>query len=150
MYRPNKYQAYQSGAVFTASPAQLVLMLFDGAIKFLHIALEGFKHTDPLEFNLTIHQNVQKAQAIIRELRACLDPDKGPEFADKMTALYNYFDRKLQEGNMKKDQVPIQEVIRHLEVIRDAWKEMIQKQTAAVPNAAAIPSVPAGQWSATG
>jgi flagellar secretion chaperone FliS len=147
MYRPNKYQAYQTGAVFTASPAQLVLMLFDGAIKFLNIALEGFKAQDPLEFNLTIHQNVQKAQAIVRELRACLDPEKGQEFADKMTALYNYFDRRLQEGNLKKEQLPIQEVIRHLEVLRDAWKEMLQKQSGP---ATAAPSTPVGQWSATG
>lgn len=146
MYRPNKYQAYQSGAVFTASPAQLVLMLFEGSIKFLNIALEGFKFQDPLEFNLTIHQNIQKAQAIIRELRACLDSEKGPEFADKMTALYNYFDRRLQEGNLKKDEAPIKEVIRHLEVLRDAWKEMLLKQN----TAPAIPNIPVGQWSATG
>jgi flagellar secretion chaperone FliS len=149
MYRPNKFQAYQSGAVFTASPAQLVLMLFDGSIKFLNIALEGFKFQDPLEFNLTIHQNVQKAQAIVRELRACLDPEKGPEFADKMTALYNYFDRRLQEANLKKQPEPIREVIKHLEVLRDAWKEMIQKQSASTAPAAP-PTATVGQWSATG
>lgn len=149
MLRPNKYQAYQSGAVFTASPAQLVLMLFEGAIKFLNIAVEGFKHQDPLEFNLTIHQNVQKAQAIIRELRACLDPEKGREFADRMTALYDYFDRRLQEGNMKKNSEPLLEVVRHLEVLRDAWKEMMQKQSSTA--AAPVPeSAHVGQWSATG
>ena len=148
MYRPNKYQAYQSGAVFTASPAQLVLMLFDGAIKFLHIALEGFKLQDPLEFNLTIHQNTQKAQAIIRELKACLDPEKGAEFAEKMTALYNYFDRRLQDGNLKKESGPIEEVNRHLQVLRDAWKEMMQKQN--VGNMANQPAEKIGQWSATG
>lgn len=147
MYRPNKYQAYQSGAVFTASPAQLVLMLFEGAIKFINIALDGFNHQDPLKFNLTIHQNTQKAQAIIRELKACLDPAKGPEFAEKMTALYNYFDRRLQEGNIRKEAGPLEEVSRHLHVIRDAWKEMIQNQSN-IPEG--IPSIPAGQWSATG
>ncbi|MBM3834497.1 MAG: flagellar export chaperone FliS [Verrucomicrobia bacterium] len=149
MYRPNKYQAYQSGAVFTASPAQLVLMLFDGAIKFINIGLEGFKLQDPLDFNLTIHQNVQKAQAIIRELRACLDADKGPEFADKMTALYNYFDRRLQEGNLKKVPEPLEEVNRHLQVLRDSWKEMMQNQNL-VNSPSTRPSESAGQWSATG
>jgi flagellar protein FliS len=149
MYRPSKYQAYQAGAVFTASPAQLVLMLFDGAIKFINISLEGFKNQDPLEFNLTIHQNIQKAQAIIRELKACLDPEKGPEFADKMTALYNYFDRRLQDGNIKKDAEPIEEVKRHLQILRDAWKEMMQKQN--VGNiSTSQPSNEVGQWSATG
>jgi flagellar protein FliS len=149
MYRPNKYQAYQAGAVFTASPAQLVLMLFDGAIKFINIALEGFKQQDPLDFNLTIHQNVQKAQAIVRELKACLDPEKGPEFADKMTALYNYFDRRLQDGNLKKDADPIEEVKRHLQILRDAWKEMMQKQNLG-NSAASPPPSEVGQWSATG
>jgi len=146
MYRPNKYQAYQAGAVLTASPAQLVLLLFDGALKFLNIALDGFKHEDPLEFNLTIHQNLQKAQAIVRELKACLDLEKGPEFAEKMTALYDYFDRRLQEANLKKEKGPLEEVIRHMGVLRDAWKEMMQKQNA---TEAAIPAKH-GEWSATG
>ena len=148
MYRPNKYHAYQSGAVFTASPAQLVLMLFDGAVKFLNLALEGFNRQDPLDFNLTVHQNIQKSQAIIRELKACLDAGKGPEFAEKMTALYNYFDRRLQEANMKKEREPVDEVRRLLETLRDALREMMQKQSAA----AAAPIQPreeVGQWSVT-
>ena len=149
MYRPNKYQTYQANAVFTASPAQLVLMLFDGAIKFLHIALEAFKHQDPLDFNLTVHQNTQKAQAIIRELKACLDPDKGPEFADKMSALYDYFARRLQQGNLKKDRGPLEEVSRHLEVLKEAWREMIEKQNLTHPVAASAPER-VGEWSATG
>ena len=149
MYRPNKYQTYQANAVFTASPAQLVLMLYDGAIKFLHIALDGFKHQDPLDFNLTVHQNTQKAQAIIRELKACLDAEKGPEFADKMSALYDYFDRRLQQGNLKKDREPLEEVSRHLYVLRDAWKEMIEKQGATHTSAAPHPER-VGEWSATG
>lgn len=148
MYRPNKYHAYQTGAVFTASPAQLVLMLFDGAIKFLNIALEGFRNEDPLEFNLTIHQNTQKAQAIIRELRACLDAEKGPEFAEKMTALYDYFDRRLQQGNLKKEKSPIEEIVRHLQVLRDAWKEMMQNAGTQEASRAPQPHE-MGQWSAT-
>lgn len=149
MYRPNKYQTYQANAVFTASPGQLVLMLFDGAIKFLHIALEGFKNQDPLDFNLTIHQNTQKAQAIIRELKACLDQEKGPEFADKMSALYDYFDRRLQQGNLKKERAPMEEVSRHLQILRDAWKEMLDKQSAGDPVGSA-PSSKVGEWSASG
>ncbi|MBI4658812.1 MAG: flagellar export chaperone FliS [Verrucomicrobia bacterium] len=149
MYRPNKYQAYQANAVFTASPAQLVLMLFDGALKFLNIAIDGFKHQDPLDFNLTVHQNTQKAQAILRELKACLDPEKGAEFADKMSALYDYFDRRLQQGNLKKEREPLEEVSRHLHVLRDAWKEMMEKQSPVHPSALA-PQAPVGEWSATG
>ena len=145
MQRPNKYQAYQAGAVLTASPAQLVLMLYDGALKFLNIALEAFKIEDPLEFNQKINQNVQKAQAIIRELRSCLDTNHNPEFAQRMTSLYDYFDRRLQDGNLKKRPEPIEEVLKHLIVIRDAWKEMTVKQpTANSPQESTV-----GEWSAT-
>lgn len=149
MYRPNKYQAYQAGAVLTASPAQLVLLLFDGALKFLNIALEGFKNEDPLEFNLTIHQNIQRAQSIVRELKACLDMEKGPEFAEKMTALYDYFDRRLQEANLKKEKEPLVEVIRHMGILRDAWKEMMLKQNSTEAEAPGQTSQQ-GEWSATG
>ena len=150
MYRPNKFQAYQNGAVFTASPAQLILMLFEGAVRFINISLEGFNHQDPLEFNLTINQNVQKAQAIIRELKACLHEGKSPEFAQRMTALYDYFDRRLQEGNLKKTREPIEEVLRHLHVLRDAWKEMTLRQSQAGASALTPASAEAvGQWSAT-
>jgi flagellar secretion chaperone FliS len=66
-----------------------------------------------------------------------------------MSALYDYFDRRLQEANLKKEKEPIEEVIRHLSVLRDAWKEMMQKQSspgASVPD----PSHTQGEWSATG
>lgn len=125
--------AYKAAAVTTATPGQLLIMLYDGAIKFLRIAIKGFEHTDPLEYNLTIHNNVVKAQAIVRELRGALMPREGmelSELANTLLALYDYFDRRLQEGNMKKNRVAVQEVLDRLCELRGAWGDSFDKENA--------------------
>src|SRR5437867_13254576 len=92
------WQSYRQVATQTASPGQLVLMLYDGAIRFLEQARAGFSNDDPLEFNQSIHNNILKAQAIINELNASLDTEKGGELAAKLRVLYNYMDRRLHES----------------------------------------------------
>jgi flagellar protein FliS len=111
----------------TASPAQLVLMLYDGAISFLERGLAGFDHADPLKFNMTINNNVQRAQAIIYEMNARLDMNKGGEVAENFRRLYNYFYKRLVEANLKKKKSPIEEVIGHLRELRDSWAEMMHR-----------------------
>ena len=127
MQRQNPWQSYRNTAIRTASPGQLVLMLYDGAIRFLETSLTGFNYKDPLEFNLTIHNNVQRAQAIIRELNIRLNMEKGGEISENFRRLYNYFDRRLNEGNIRKRKEPIQEVTDRLRELRDSWAEMLQK-----------------------
>jgi flagellar protein FliS len=129
--RNNPWQSYRKVATQTASPAQLVLMLYEGAIGFLEKGLLGFEHTDPLEFNQTISNNVLRAQAIIHEMNSRLDMKQGGEIADNFRRLYNYFYRRLQEANVKKQKAPIQEVIMHLRVLRDSWAEMLQRGSGA-------------------
>lgn len=102
-------------------------MLYEGAIRFLDLAREGFKHDDPLEFNQTINNNVIKAQKIIQELNYALDMERGGECASNFRRLYDYLDRRLQEANHRKQQDGIVEVIGRLTVLRDAWAEMLQK-----------------------
>src|SRR5580704_2559310 len=106
--RNNPWQSYRKVATQTASPAQLVLMLYEGAISFLEKGLTGFNHTDPLEFNLTISNNVLRAQAIIHEMNSRLDMEQGGDIADNFRRLYNYFYRRLQEANVKKKKEPIE------------------------------------------
>ncbi len=91
------WQSYRQVTAQTASPEQLVLMLYDGAISFLEKGLTGFNYTDPLEFNLTINNNVLRAQAIINEMNGRLDMQQGGEIAENFRRLYNYFHRRLQE-----------------------------------------------------
>jgi flagellar protein FliS len=125
--RNNPWQSYRKVATQTASPAQLVLMLYEGAISFLEKGLTGFDHTDPLEFNLTISNNILRAQAIIHEMNSRLDMEQGGDISENFRRLYNYFYRRLQEANVKKKKEPIEEVLRHLRVLRDSWAEMLRR-----------------------
>ena len=121
---------YRQVATQTATPGQLVLMLFDGAIRFLERARQGFGLEDPLEFNQTINNNVLRAQAIINELNLALDMDKGGDCAMTLRRLYNYMDVRLQEANQYKKEDGILDVVRRLTILRDAWAEMLQKNGA--------------------
>jgi flagellar protein FliS len=126
--RNNPWQSYRKVAVQTASAGHLVLMLYDGAISFLERSLAGFEHRDPLQFNQTINNNVIRAQAIIRELNGRLDMERGGEISEHLRRLYNYFNRQLQQANLKKKKEPIAEVIGHLREIRDSWAEMLTQR----------------------
>jgi flagellar protein FliS len=125
--RNNPWQSYRKVAAQTASPGQLVLMLYEGAIGFLEKARVGFDHKDPLEFNLTINNNILRAQAIIHEMNARLDMNQGGEVSLNFRRLYDYLFRRLQEANTRKRKEPIDEVIMRLKVLRDSWAEMLRK-----------------------
>ena len=124
-YNPNPWQSYRQAATKTATPGQLVLMLFDGALRFLDRALIGFDLDDPLESNLAINNTILKAQDIIRELNASLNMELGGEFSATMRRLYNYYDSQLSKSNLQKDPTGVQLVIRLLTEIRNAWSEML-------------------------
>ena len=128
MFQQTKaWQSYRQVATQTASPGQLVLLLYDGILRFLEQARLGFAKDDPKEFNETINNNTQRAQAIINEMNQSLDMAQGGEFAVRLRALYDYFDRRLHESNVTKTQTGIDEVVKHVTVLRDAWAEMLQR-----------------------
>jgi flagellar protein FliS len=127
MHRPDPGQSYLRIATQTASPGQLILMLFDGALRFLERAKLGFANDDPLEFHQTIHNNITRAQAIISELNASLNLEQGGEFAATMRRLYDYMDTRLHESNLHKKEDGIIEVVKRLAVIREAWAQMLQQ-----------------------
>lgn len=128
-YPANPWQSYQKIATQTASPGHLVLMLFDGAIKFLEKALAGFQFEDPGEFNETINNNVMRAQAIVGELNFSLDMAQGGELSQRLRSLYNYLDRRLDQSNRTKSPDGIRESIERLGIIREAWAEMLSGKT---------------------
>ncbi len=136
----NPWQSYRQVATKTAPPGQLVLMLYDGAIRFLNLAIAGFDLEDPLEFHQTINNNLIRAQDIINELNLSLNMDVGGEFAQTLRGLYIYFDRLLQESNTQKDQAGILEVAQRLKTLRDAWSEMLAKSGGS-PGDRALPNV---------
>ena len=121
------WQSYRQVATQTASPGQLVLLLYNGLIRFLEQARAGFLIDDPKECNEAINNNIQRAQAIINEMSQSLNMAEGGDFALRMRGLYDYFDRRLQESNMAKTEPGVDEVIKHVTILRDAWSEMLQR-----------------------
>jgi flagellar secretion chaperone FliS len=127
MQRNKPWESYRKVATQTATPGQLVLMLYDGALGFLEKALAGFEHKDPLAFNQTINNNVLRAQAIIHEMNASLNMQAGGDVAQNFRRLYNYLYRRLREANRHKKREPIDETIQRLRVLRDSWAEMLRR-----------------------
>ena len=129
MYAQDYARAYRANSILTASPGQLVLMLFDGALKALAIARTACDDPaqDPRRFEV-INAQLVKAQKIIAELQVTLNLEAGGDFARTMYQLYDYYDRRLIEANMKKQSAPIAEVERLLGEVRTAWAEMLREK----------------------
>src|SRR5258708_40317973 len=115
----NPWKSYHQTATLTAPPGQIILMLYDGAMRFLERALLGFEQKDPAQFNMTVNNNLQRAHEIIRELDYSLNLEQGGELAATLHRLYEYFEGRIHTSNLKKQPTGIQEVIDHLNVLRD-------------------------------
>lgn len=122
--RANAAQLYQQNSINTASPAKLTLMLYDGAIKFCNIGLEGIEEKDIQK----AHDNIMKAEKIIMQLRSSLDM-KYP-VAEDFDRVYDYVYRRLVEANMKKDAEVLKEATEHIKTMRDTWKEVMRLNNA--------------------
>lgn len=123
-------RTYRANSILTASPGQLVLMLYDGALKALALAREAFNGEDPRRI-ATINEQLIKAQAILTELQNGLNMEAGGEFAQTMHRLYDYHNRRLLEANLRKQVEPVIEVERLVRELRDAWAQMLSKQDGA-------------------
>lgn len=121
MVGQNPYAQYNNSKILTASPAELTLMLYDGAIKFCNIAIMGIEQKDIEK----AHVNIVKVQRIIDEFRSTLDR-KYP-VAEDFDRVYVYILQRLFEANIKKDKEILEEVLVHLRSMRDTWKEVMQK-----------------------
>ncbi len=141
MKQSQPWNSYRQVATTTASPGHLVLMLFDGAIRFLEQARAGFALDDPLECNQTVHNNIVRAQKIIQELNYSLNMSAGGEFAATMRRLYDYFDSRLNQSNRNKCQEGVGEVITRLTTLREAWAEMLRGDADGGPTRASFESV---------
>lgn len=137
MYAQDYARTYRANSILTASPGQLVLMLFDASLNALAIARKACDDAsgDPRKLEI-VHTQLVKAQKIIAELQGTLNLEAGGEFARTMYRLYDYYDRRLVEANMKKQSAPIAEVERLLGEVRNAWFEMLRQQDSAAPQPA--------------
>lgn len=120
MALPNAYAQYNNNKVMTASPAELTLMLYEGAIKFCNVAEKAIEENDVQK----AHTNIIKAQRIIDYLRQTLDMKYS--VAQDFENIYSYLGTRLIEANFKKDINILKEVNEHLHSVRDTWKEVMR------------------------
>ncbi len=130
----NPAHSYLAAAVKTASPGQLTLMLFDGMLRFLDRALEGFEHSDHKQRNELVNNNILRAQDIISELQQTLNMKVEGGLSETLYKLYDYMFRELQKANLQKDTQPIETVHGFMKEIRDAWELMLQQHDTARPS----------------
>lgn len=121
MALPNAYAQYKNSRVLTASPAELTLMLYEGAIKFGNIAIDACKAGDIQK----AHTHIVKTERIIDHLRITLDM-KYP-VAQDFDRIYSYLSKRLIQANIQKDPEILEEVNEHLRTVRDTWKQVMRK-----------------------
>ena len=113
------YAAYANNKITTASPAELTLMLYEGAIKFTNIAIVAIEKKDIEK----AHNNIVKVQRVIEEFQITLDHKYA--VAEDFDNVYRYLHQRLTEANIKKDAEILEEVLTHLRTMRDTWKEVM-------------------------
>ena len=116
-----KVSAYQDAAVTTQSKGRLIVLLYDGAIKFMKLAIKELEAG-----NFEAKGNyIAKAQDIINELNAVLNTDAGGEIAANLRSLYLFMNNRLSEANVKCQPQMIREVINLMEELNKSWKAIV-------------------------
>lgn len=118
--------AYKEIQIKTANQIRLIVMLYDGAIRHINLALdafaEGHRRYD------AINNHVIASQDILSELMSALDFEKGGVLARNLFSLYSFMTRRLLEGNLQKDPAPLAEVKKLLGELREAWDEISSRK----------------------
>jgi flagellar protein FliS len=112
-------QAYRESAVLTAPPERLVVMLYDGARRFLHQAAVTMRDGDVP----TSHERLRRAEAIIEHLLATLDMSQG-EISQRLESIYMFCQRHLAEGRIQRDPEKLEKVSALLGELREAWAQI--------------------------
>ena len=115
-------EQYAQTKIQTASGGDLVIMLYQGCIKFLRLAKKSMEEDNIHNTN----EYLIRSQDIIMELLTTLDGEKGGEVAQNLAALYEYMYRELIQANMKKDPERIDQVEGMLLELLEAWKEAVK------------------------
>jgi flagellar protein FliS len=129
----NYVQEYRKNAVNGASPVQLVVMLYDGALRFMEAGRAAMLRGDLIVQN----QNLQKAQRIVLELMATLNMDKGGEISQNLMALYTFVLEQLVQANVHDSTDPIDHAMKTMSGLRESWAQLeLQSRTGIPPEAA--------------
>ena len=123
----NMANAYKTQQIMTASPEQLTLMLYNGAIRFVDESMVALEQKDFAKS----HERNLRAQDIVREFMVTLDMKY--EFSNNWVVLYDYIQYSLIQGNIKKDKEQLVEAKAMLIELRDTWTEVMKKARAERP-----------------
>jgi flagellar protein FliS len=126
-------EQYVETSITTQQRGKLIVMLYDGAVKFLRIAKEKLRDGDCALKGVYIG----KAQDIVAELNGCLDIQAAPQIATDLRALYNFLYRHMNEANIERSEQKIDDCIRILEELRETWREVAGRPAAGAPQAQA-------------
>ena len=142
--RSNPYQQYRATKVETAGSADLVVMLYQGAVRFIRQGLEALERGDAK----AAHERLVRAQDIVVELTGSLNHEDGGEIARQLSGVYEYCFRQLVAANVKKDAAPAREVLGILRDLGTAWQEVAARQRQAQAERAGRPpaaTLPTGE-----
>ena len=120
VYSPSSSAAYKQQSILTATPGQLVVMLYDGCLRFLHQAAYAMREGNVIESNTRL----QRAEAIIDELRTTLDMEQGGVVASRLQGIYVFCSKHLIESRLERDPEKIEKVSELLSELRDAWAQV--------------------------
>ncbi len=112
--------AYRQQSVLTATPGQLVVMLYDGCLRFLHQAAHAMREQDVA----TAGNRLQRAEAILDELLMTLDLEKGGVIASRLQGIYVFCQRRLMEARLERDAERIEQVSELLAELRESWSQV--------------------------
>ena len=121
MYGAN-VNRYKKNKVLLSDPGEILLALYDGAIKFCKQARIAIENNNPAQKG----QKIGSVMAILTELSATLDHDRAPELCDNLARLYDYLIDQLQVASSEMDTVPLDEVTVHLQKLRETWGEAVR------------------------
>jgi flagellar protein FliS len=119
-YAGSRTAAYQQQSILTAPPGHLVVMLYDGCLRFLHQAAYAMRAADQIEADARL----RRAEAIIAELHATLDKDRGGEIASRLEGIYVFCKKHLIEARLERSAEMIEQVSALLAELREAWAEI--------------------------
>lgn len=112
---------YNRNKIMTASPSELTLLLYEGAIKFCNVALIGFEQNDLQK----VHNNIKKVEDIIMEFQITLNHNY--PVAEDFNKVYQYIYDLLVEANIKKDKELLEKALEEIRGMRDTWKEVMSR-----------------------
>ena len=121
---PSRFRKeYRHNEIATSSQGRLIIMMYEGAVKFVNLAIEGVDNKDLSKKGIYIN----KAHDIINELSLALDMKKGGEIAQKLESLYQFILHQLTLANIKSDRKALESILNVLTPLLEAWTKLLTK-----------------------